>query len=409
MRPAPLPYRPESFAIQGKPQPAIGRQATPPYLSRPALPPVHRPAPPQAPMWPPPPAPAIAAIQPARVAGPSAPAGHLLPKRVVQRYDIKKVYTRIKEAVPADDVLADLQIIHNTLNNKSPKGPFMQYLQFLNEQIERRGKTYGWTPMESLALSLGPVGKWKHSKIFESASEAGILGHIKTTDGRFHDVSAGLHHGEYEHALQTDFIRNMYKYRHLYGGTGLSTSYDAVLGAMTDVKYMVSVNGRLLSLWDIVMDIQGGFISNPGKRMEQGINPLFREEEGDQYKKEEERIFGTSATVLHYAFGAGTDVSLGKTYPGVEKGELAVEFPYLAEAIWNRAAKRTDEEIGKFPKQSYKTVGFSGSQKLERRTKIQNSLGLLTSGKKNYTPIEWRLKESTKASESSPVRKNVFV
>ncbi len=432
--PAPHTSRPQAVQLQGNP--AAPRAHVPQAPRTVPLPPVQpggRPSPiaqPKMRAAPPIPAPRSpaahvvqqkAAIAPQRTVarGPQAPAtaartsrppGALQAKtagrpRVIQCYNIGLIYERYLEKVkenvlPDKKILSDAQIVHDTLNNREKSDI---YFKFTNEWVKDRVKTMGVTPMRALASIVGghveggegyPI---KLSKLFEVTSgEIPFLETAKKLKNRpFHDVSAGLHHGEYEHAMQLHFVSDMYQYKYLYGTTGLQTSYQALIGAMLNPAYAITLEGADLSFWSLVMDIQGKFI----RVNEGGVRSLLEEE--DPYAK----IFGTSATLMHYGFGVGKSLN---SYKSMEHGELAKHYPYIAEAVHYRDLKRTNEatEERPFPLYKYKHKVFEISDKEEIRQKAQDRVNSFYPI--SYEPLKWKVSKSG-SKKVGELRENVFL
>jgi|GEM_PF-5026140 len=275
--------------------------------------------------------------------------------RVLQCYDIRKIYALAGKKLPEEDVFKDLQFIHDALNDRNR---MHVYFDFVNGWIEHRVKDLGWTPTESLVLtfkeSVEQV-RFKLPKLFEPApSELDFLKTMRTVGRPFHDVSAGLFHGEYEHALQLDFIRRMFEFKPRYDSTELRTDFQTVWGTLFDENYVVVIpeGGRdgknlTLSLWDVVMDIQGGFLQTKSPK---GLSALSLE--GSPLSKKE--LYGgsyaTSATLMHHAFGAYDGLNLKEppdytSITGLSFGELTKLYPYLAAAIIDRHMKRKLESI----------------------------------------------------------------
>lgn len=290
-----------------------------------------------------------------------------------------------------------MQIIHKTLNSKEFVN---QYFAEVDDYIYGKVKNKGVTPMAALSRKLRKgLGATKLFRLYETVpSDTGfvkLLGENSTEEpALFQDVSAGLFHGEYEHLLQLAIVKKMYAEKEKYG---LRKSFKEVWDAMISSKHIVNVDEKTdLSLWSIVMDIRGEFIS--GK--EAGINPLFNGE--NQYQG----IYGTSATLLHSGFGAWLGGNYAKQ--GMEKGELAKSYPHLAEAIITRAFKRkkeTDYEETKnsFPN-SYKYMVHSDEVKenfkKEARKRIEGYKG---SFKEEY---DYKVKSSNKKSSELVSRQN---
>lgn len=253
----------------------------------------------------------------------------------VQRYSIREVYEKAhKHAMPNDEVLHDLQIIHDRLNGS--EGYFRKYLKDVDDLIKDRPQ--GWTATRRLRVHLATEDKLKLPKIFATPTskdpvglENEFLDVAKKTGGHaFHDVAAGLFHGEYEHGLQMQFIKEMYLYPYTYGGTGLRTSFQQVWAAIVNPLYTVRVDeGLALSLWSIVMDIRGGFASGAQPGLRQLLGPGVYAD-----------TFGTSATVLHHGFGAWNK----GMYPNVRFGSLQSEFPNLSKAVVDRHNKRAHQK-----------------------------------------------------------------
>lgn len=261
----------------------------------------------------------------------------------LQPYNIGEVYDKYEEKGqvqkdyqrPGKDVLHDLQTIHKVLNDRECVN---QYLSEVDEYVHRQvSQDKKVTPMAALSHKLRTdLGAKELLKLYETApSDSGFVKVIsKESDEEpvlFQDISAGLFHGEYEHLLQLAIIKQMYDQKE----SGMKTSFKDVWDAMFDSSHLVHVDNKTqLSLWSIVMDIQGNFIYGKDRK-KAGINPLFGGQ--DQY----EGIYGTSATLLHHGFGAWSSGDYSSQ--GIKQGELAKKFPHLAEAIITRNLKRYDD------------------------------------------------------------------
>ena len=221
--------------------------------------------------------------------------------------------------------------------------------------------------MRALRVIINKLEKGKKlPKLFEVTPDTeNFLKTVSPVEGPFHDVSAGKFHGEYEHALQVGFIKDLYEYKHLYGSTKLNKPFSEMWKAMYNPEYEVTTEeGITLSLWDLVLDIRGSFVSK-GKG---GVRDLLKrgdgEEEGDPYKG----TLGTSATVLHNLFGAYGEEEAYLAQTELSKGDLAKQYPHIAEAILNRHLKRVSETT---------TEGFvfnplSEEEKQERKQKARD-------------------------------------
>lgn len=297
----------------------------------------------------------------------------------LQLYNIGEVYDKYEERGklqedyqrPEKGALHDLQIIHETLNDK---GSVNQYFAQVDNYINLEVSYNNVTPMAALSQKLRKdLGVTKILRLYETVpSDTGfvkLLGESSTEEpALFQDISAGLFHGEYEHLLQLAIVKEMYADKEKYG---LKKSFKEVWDAMVSSKHVVKVNEKTdLSLWSIVMDIQGHFISGQN-RAKAGINPLFGGE--DQY----DGIYGTSATLLHHGFGAWEKGNYSSQ--DVKPGELARRYPHLAEAIVTRNLKREQEagygtnKIESFPN-FYKGIAHSDEVKEERKKAARKTL-----------------------------------
>ncbi len=396
-RTVPLPQTPSRPAVQpgGRPSPIAQpkMQAAPP-IPAPRSPAAHV-VQQKAAIAPSPTAPRQAPASPQT----SRPAGALQAKTardvgrsgVIQRYNIGTIYSRYveklgKDITPHPAILHDAQIVHDTLNNPAKADI---YFGFTNRWVKDRVETMGVSPMRALASIVGGHvegggdSPTKLSKLFEvTTGEIPFLETANKLRNRpFHDVSAGLHHGEYEHSMQLHFVSDMYQYRYLYGTTGLQTSYQALIGAMLNPAYVITTPEMdQLSLWSLVMDIQGGFITGRKK----GVRFLYKEEEeGDPYAG----TFGTSATLMHYGFGVGKPLG---AYKSMGHGELAKRYPYIAEAVHNRGLKRTGEATEERPFPKYRHTSFELGHKEERRQQAQKIVHSFDP--ESYAPRKWEIR-----------------
>jgi hypothetical protein len=329
---------------------------------------------------------------------------------VIQRYNIGTIYNRyiktVAEAVkPEEAILSDAQIVHDTLNNREKADI---YFGFTDRWVQDRVKTMGVSPMRALASIVGGHvegggdSPTKLSKLFEvTAGEFPFLETANKLRNRpFHDVSAGLHHGEYEHSMQLHFVSDMYKYPNLYGTTGLRKSYQELIGAMLNSKHVIQTpEGDQLSFWSLVMDIQGGFIKGKKNKGKDGVRFLFEEEE-DPYAS----TLGTSATLMHYGFGVGNK-QVAFESSAIKHGELAHRYPHIAEAVHNRGLKRTSEATKERPFPHYKHTDFGPEPKLERRQQAQERVRSFKPP--SYTPIEWEVRPQG-IKDVGSVRKDVL-
>ncbi|MCP3166716.1 eCIS core domain-containing protein [Myxococcus qinghaiensis] len=327
--------------------------------------------------------------------------------RVLQCYNIRRIYALAGGSLPDGDVFDDLQFIHDALNDQAR---MHVYFDFVNELVMHRVKDLGWTPTESLVLtfkeSVEQVSS-KLPKLFEPApSELDFLKKMRTVGRPFHDVSAGLFHGEYEHALQLDFIRRMFEFKHRYDSTALKTSFRDVWRALFDEAFVLTIKkgGRdgenlNLSLWDVVMDIQGGFLRD-GEKEPKGLTALPGEEAPLTKKGLYQGSFGTSATFMHHAFGAFGRAKPNDYEPitGIIGGTLARRYPYLAAAIIDRHMKRQQEAIkGGMGLNGYHVKLHSQKAKEERKRAVRNVIIELGGAE----VFDWTVKPSSRTQDET--------
>lgn len=326
--------------------------------------------------------------------------------RVLQCYNIRRIYKLAGSPLPEGDVFDDLQFIHDALNNPDR---MHVYFEFVNELIEHRVKKLGWTPTESLVLtfkeSVEQV-RFKLPKLFEPApSELDFLKTMRKVGRPFHDVSAGLFHGEYEHALQLDFIRRMFEFRRVYDSMELKTSFRDVWQALFAEDFVLTIKGGgrdgedlKLSLWDVVMDIQGGFLRDRDKEP-LGLTALSSEDTPLTKKGLYKGSFATSATFMHHAFGA-----FGLTKPddytpvtGFMGGALAKTYPYLAAAIIDRHMKRKLESIKGMGLNGYHVKLHSREAKEDRKKAVRELIDRLGGG----VVADWQVKPSSRGQDDT--------
>ncbi|AKF86068.1 hypothetical protein MFUL124B02_21165 [Myxococcus fulvus 124B02] len=330
---------------------------------------------------------------------------------ILQCYNIKKIYALANVRLPDTDVFEDLQFIHDALN--TPQRMHV-YFDFVNGLIKHRVKDLGWTPTESLVLTFKESVEQvrvKLPKLFEPApSEMDFLRTMRGIRRPFHDVSAGLFHGEYEHSLQLDFIRRNFEFKHAYESTELKTDFRTVWDTLFDERYVIKVpegarGGKelILSLWDVVMDIQGGFLQKSGPK---GLSGLPTEQEPLTKEDLYQGSFGTSATLMHHAFGAyGLGLKTPPDYApitGLSFGVLAKRYPYLAAAIIDRHMKRKLEAIKKSGSPDLGIDGYhekhhSIEAKEARKKAVREVLAQLNTGE----DVDWQVKPSRRTGDDT--------
>jgi hypothetical protein len=198
--------------------------------------------------------------------------------------------------------------------------------------------------------------------------------------------------------MQLHFVSDMYQYPYLYGTTGLQTSYQTLIGAMLNSDYVITTPEKdQLSLWSLVMDIQGGFIKGKKNKGKEGVRFLFGEEEDDPYAG----TFGTSATLMHYGFGWGGKQEVFES-SRLKHGELAHHYPYIAEAVHNRGLKREAESFGPGPFKSYKHTDLDKSA-------IKEKAQITVKSFSDYTPVHWDVRPQRIKDDVGSVRKDVLL